>query len=114
VVPEQPPVNSFYVQMVEDIRTNETAMHYRINRPYRVLYFSDRPDTLLAIMDALSSRFYQIQILEHMRLESFTISEPFKTENDLFACIGILNVTTRTSRDLPAWPKINNVNVRRI
>jgi hypothetical protein len=113
-VPAQPPPNSFYVRMIDEDRETETRYHFRIDRAYQIVHVASRPDTVLANMDALGSAVYQSELIEHIRVNAFSVSQPAKTENGLFVIIGVLDTSVREARIQTQYPKINNVNVRRI
>lgn len=111
-VPLQPPANSFYVRALSDDRVTETRYHFRIDRAYQIVHVAQRPDTVLANMDALGSAVYQTELIGHIRINDFSLSTPAKTENGLFVIIGILDTSVREARIQKTYPKINNVGIR--
>lgn len=113
-VPAQPPANSFYVRLLDEDRETETRYHFRIDRVYQIVHIAQRPDTVLANMDALSTAIYQKELIGSIRINAFSISQPAKTENGLFAIIGLLDTSVRQARVQTNYPKINNVGVSRI
>ncbi|WP_054955047.1 hypothetical protein [Paenibacillus dakarensis] len=113
-VPAQPPVNSFYVRMIDEDRETETRYHYRVDRAYQIVHVDKRPDTVLANMDALSTAIYQSELIGHIRVNAFSISQPAKTDNGLFVIIGVLDTSVREARVQAQYPKINNVGIRKV
>lgn len=113
-VPEQPPADSFYIRVMDPDYNTETSYHYRIDRPYEIIHLAERPDTVLANMDRIGAALYQTQLIGHIRINSFSHSQPAKTENGLFVVIGVLLTSVREARIQPVYPKINNVTVRKI
>lgn len=111
-IPLQPPANSFYIRALDDDRETETRYHFRVDRPYQIVHITQRPDTVLADMDALGSAFYQTELIGAIRIDGFTVSQTFKTENGLYAKIGILETNVRESRIQKTYPKINYVGIR--
>ncbi|CAM2951592.1 hypothetical protein PASE110613_09110 [Paenibacillus sediminis] len=111
-IPAVPKANSFYVRFLSEERENETRYHYRIDREYQIVYFAQWPEQVMPKMDALGRALYQADSIDYIRIESFSFSQPVKTDNDLFVSIGILATSTRESRDQTAYPKINNVTVK--
>jgi len=114
VVPLKPEPGSFYVRMIDEDRTTETRYHYRVDRVYHLVHVTARPDTLLADMDMLGRAIYQDELIGHIRVNAFSVSQPALTDNGLYVIIGILDTSVRESRDQTVYPKINNVNVRRV
>lgn len=118
-VPKKPVTNSFVIRLVSGSAESETAAHIRKDRDFQIVYFATEAAEVLATMDALSDEFYQHNVipikdsLRYIRAESFSFSQPFETDNKLFACIGILTTTVRESRDQETYDKIMHVHVRR-
>lgn len=110
-VPLQPPDNSFYVRMVDEDRETETRYHYRVDRAYQIVHVAKRPDTVLANMDTLGAALYQTELVDHIRVNSFSVTQPVKTENGLFAIIGVLDTSVREPRTQVQYPKINKLTV---
>jgi hypothetical protein len=114
VVPLQPAAGSFYVRMIDEDRTTETRYHYRVDRVYQIVHVTVRPDMVLADMDALGRAIYQDELIGHIRVNAYSVSQPALTDNGLYAIIGILDTSVRESRDQTVYPKIDNVTVRRV
>lgn len=113
-IPEQPLPNSFYVRLLNEDRETETRYHFRIDRQYQIVHFTERPDTVLANMDTFGTSVYQSELIGHIRVNSFSTTQPMQTENDLYVIIGVLDTSVRQAREQTQYPKINHVNVRRI
>lgn len=113
-VPAQPPANSFYVRLLDEDRETETRYHFRIDRAYQIVHVAQRPDIVLANMDALSTAVYQTELIGDIRINAFSISQPAKTENGLFVIIGVLDTSVRQARIQPQYPKINSVGIRKV
>lgn len=114
LVPDKPVANSFYIRIVSEDRETETRYHYRVDRTYEVIHFAARPDTALSNMDKLGRAIYQTELIGHIRVGDFAISEPSETENELYVTIGVIETSVRESRDQVVWPKINNITVRKV
>lgn len=119
-VPRKPAPNTFVIRFLSDSRELETTKTYRIDREYQVIYIgTDAPDVLTQ-MDSLSKALYQTKLiplnddsLRYIRVESFSISQPFREETaDLYACIGVLSTEIREARDQATYDKIMHVYSR--
>jgi len=111
-IPLKPPANSFYVVVDDEDRVTETRYHFRIDRVYQIVHFAERPDTALANMSALGDAILQTELIKHIRVNDWSATQPFETEDaDLYAIIGVLDTSVRQSRIQKAYPKINNVNI---
>lgn len=117
-VPKKPTANLFVIRQQDERRTSETRFHFRIDREYQLVYYgTDAADTL-AKMDALSTALYKTELipikdsLRYLRVESFSISAPFRTDNELDAIIAVLAVTVREARDQETYDKIARVYTR--
>ena len=116
--PLKPEPKTFVVRVIDDGRTTETRYHTRVDRTYQIVYYSDKVADVLTKMDALSFAFMDALIVpvsgstRNIRVGTFSYSEPFETENDLFASIGVLTTEVREARTRPQWPLIGKVNVR--
>ena len=113
-VPAQPPANSFYVRLLDEDRETETRYHFRIDRAYQIVHLAQRPDTVLANMDTLSTAIYQTELIGDIRINAFSISQPAKTDNGLFVIIGVLDTSVRQARIQPVYPKINHVGITQV
>lgn len=118
-VPKHPSADTFVIRFQNDSRELETAGHYRIDREYQIVYIGASAPGVLSKMDALSKTLYQRKVipingsLRYIRVESFSFSQPFTTDNDLTACIGVLATEIREARDEPTYEKIMHVYERR-
>ncbi|MGF9711625.1 hypothetical protein [Paenibacillus naphthalenovorans] len=118
--PKKPVANTFVIRFQNDSRESETRFHYRTDREYQIVYFGADASDVLTKMDALSKALYQIQLipingsLRYIRIESFSFSQPFETDNKLFACIGVLSTQVREARDQQVYEKIMHVYTRYI
>lgn len=113
-VPEQPAPDTFVIRFLSEERTDETHYSYRINRDYQVLYFADRPEQALPVMDALADAIEAAQYVAatRTRLDSFGYSQPALTDNDKYVTIGLLRILTRQARPQPFFDKINHIHQR--
>lgn len=114
--PKKPSANLFVIRFLNDGRESETAAHFRIDREFQLIYYGSKSEDALTKMDALSKALYQRQVipingtLRYLRVKSFAYSQPFETENDLYACVGILAIERREARDTETYAKIMNVH----
>lgn len=117
-VPLKPAPNTFVIRYLGESREVETAAHYRIDREYDVVYLGATAADVLTQMDALGRALYQTKLipikdsLRYIRVESFSTSQPFETENDLFACIAVLQTEIREARDQAEYDLIQHVYAR--
>ncbi|WP_239613937.1 hypothetical protein [Cohnella mopanensis] len=114
IVPEKPPNDSFYVRLIGDGRETETLYHFRATREYQVVYYAEWPESVIAKMDALSTALYQTEVVTPgMRMNSFGYSQPVKMRNgEIYASVGVLEVSVREARNQTMWPKINHVGIK--
>ena len=116
--PLSPDPKTFVVRIIDAGRTTETRYHTRADRTYQIVYYSDKVADVLAKMDELSFAFMDVLVIpvsassRNIRVGAFSYSEPFETENDLLASIGILTTEVREARTQPQWPIIGKVNAR--
>jgi hypothetical protein len=119
-VPAQPTTNSLSIRFQGAGTETETAYHMARHREYQLVYFGNSNVDVLTKMDALDRRLNNDLVipikdsLRYMRIESFSLSQPFKTENGIDAMIGVLAVTVREARDQQQYEKIMNVYTRRL
>ncbi|NOU98482.1 hypothetical protein [Paenibacillus planticolens] len=114
--------NSFVTRFQNTISTTETAVSWRTEREYQIVYYGAKSADTLAAMDALSETFYTAKVIakdgdsRFIRVESFAYSAPFKAaDSDMYVCIGILRAVTREMRSMATYEsanKIMHVNVR--
>jgi hypothetical protein len=114
-VPSQPTANSLSIRFQIGNTETETAYHMARNREYQIVYFGASNIDVLAKMDALDRKLNNDLLipikdsLRYLRVESFSLTQPFKTENGIDAMIGVLSVTVREARDQQQYEKIMNV-----
>jgi hypothetical protein len=117
-VPSQPTANSLSIRFQGADTGTETAYHIARHREYQLVYFGTSNVDVLTKMDALDRKLNNDLVipikdsLRYMRVESFSLSQPFKTENGIDAIIGVLAVTVREARDQEQFEKIMNVYAR--
>lgn len=117
-VPAQPTANSLSIRLQSASTETETAYHMARQREYQFVYFGTSNVDVITKMDALDRKLNNDLLipikdsLRYMRVESFSLSQPFKTENGVDAIIGVLSVTVREARDQQQYEKIMNVYAR--
>lgn len=96
----------------------ETAYHYRRDLRFQIVYFGANELDCLAKMQALETNFNNDQLIpikgsaRYLRLEPFSMSEPFKTSTTgVYAIIGTLEAKLREARPQPVSEPINNVGI---
>ena len=119
-VPEQPIPSTLVIRFQRDNREVETGFGIIANREYQLIYFGERAPDVLTKMDGLSRKFLYgrtvIPIkdsLRYIRVVGFNFGQIFKTEqNNIEACIGVLQTEVREARDQQTYDKIMNVYAR--
>jgi hypothetical protein len=117
-VPPQPTANSLSIRFQGADTGTETAFHMARHREYQLVYFGTSNIDVLTKMDALDRKLNNDLVIpikdstRYLRVESFSLSQPFKTENGIDAIIGVLAVTVREARDQEQFEKIMNVYAR--
>lgn len=119
-VPEKPTPNTLVIRFQNDNREVETAFHVVAEREYQIICYGDKAPEVLTKMDGLSRKFLYgrtiIPIknsLRYIRVAGFSFGRIFKTEQDnLEACIGVLNTEIREARDQQTYDKIMQVSAR--
>jgi hypothetical protein len=114
-IPLQPTARSLSIRFQNGGTETETLYHMARNREYQIVYFGASNIDVLAKMDALDRKLNNDLLipikdsLRYLRVESFSLSQPFKTENSIDAMIGVLSVTVREARDQAQYEKIMNI-----
>jgi hypothetical protein len=114
-IPSQPTARSLSIRFQNGGAETETAYHMARNREYQIVYFGSSNIDVLAKMDALDRKLNNDLLipikdsLRYLRVESFSLSQPFVTESGINAMIGVLSVTVREARDQQQYEKIMNV-----
>jgi hypothetical protein len=117
LVPKKPASNSFVIRVIGESPESETAYHVRKDRDYQIIYFHEEAESVLNVMGQLSDAIFQRNVipikdsLRYIRAESFSFSQPFETENELIACIGIMQTRVREAPAQETAPLINEINV---
>jgi hypothetical protein len=117
-VPPQPTANSLSIRLQGADTSTETAYHMARHREYQLVYFGTSNVDVITKMDALDRKLNNDLLIpikdstRYLRVESFSLSQPFKTENGIDAIIGVLAVTVREARDQQQYEKIMNVYAR--
>lgn len=117
-VPAQPTANSLSIRLQSADTETETLYHMARHREYQFVYFGASNVDVITKMDELDRKLNNDLLipikdsLRYMRVESFSLSQPFKTENGIDAIIGVLSVTVREARDQEQFEKIMNVYAR--
>jgi hypothetical protein len=117
-VPTEPTANSLSIRFQGADTSTETAYHMAQRREYQLVYFGASNIDVLTKMDELDRKLNNDLVIpikdstRYLRVESFSLSQPFKTENGVDAIIGVLAVTVREARDQQEYEKIMNVSAR--
>jgi hypothetical protein len=119
-VPEQPVPSTLVIRFQRDNREIETGFGVVANREYQLIYFGERAPDVLTKMDGLSRKFlYGRTVIpiknspRYIRVVGFNFGQIFKTEqNNIEACIGVLQTEVREARDQQTYDKIMNVYAR--
>jgi len=114
--PLKPASDTFIVQLMGDNRSTETGYHTRVERMYQIVYVNSSLPEVLAKMDALSYAAMDGTLIpinassRFIRVGAFSYSQPFETENDLYAVIGIMQTEIREVRTRDNAPLIGVVD----
>jgi hypothetical protein len=118
-VPTAPKANTFVVRVLHDQRSTETLSSMLVERDYQIVYFGSDTIDVLTKMDDLSRKVMNGTImipitgsLRYIRVEGFNFSQPFKTEGNVDACLGVLQTQVREARDQATFEKIMKVGVQ--
>ncbi|MGG4142965.1 hypothetical protein ABEW34_07515 [Paenibacillus algorifonticola] len=118
VVPRQPYSGLFVIRLINDGRATETYQHYRADRDYQIIYFGAQIADVLTKMDVLSSVLYDRNLIpinassRYLRVGAFSFAQPFETDGDLFASIGVLRAQVRERRTQTDVPLIGEVRTK--
>jgi hypothetical protein len=88
-VPAQSTTNSLSIRLQGANTETETAYHMARHREYQLVYFGASNVDVITKMDALDRKLNNDLLipikdsLRYMRVESFSLSQPFKTETVL-------------------------------
>jgi hypothetical protein len=117
-VPAELTTNSLLIRLQSANTETETAYHMARHREYQIVYFDESNVDVITKMDELDRKLSNDLVipikdsLRYMRVESFSLSQPFQTENGIDAIIGVLAVTVREARNQEQYEKIMNVYTR--
>jgi hypothetical protein len=117
-VSAQPTANSLSIRFQGANTETETLYHMARHREYQIVYFGTSNVDVITKMDALDRKLNNDLVipikdsLRYMRIESFSLSQPFVTESGINAMIGVLAITVREARDQQQYEKIMNVYAR--
>lgn len=118
-MPAKPAPGTYGIRLFNTAATDETAYHYRVDRTFQIIYFGASPTDVLQKIDALGDALYGVRVLpidkdsnRYLRIGSFSYTQLFQTENDLYARIGVLDCTVRKARTQPEYQKIMHIYAR--
>jgi hypothetical protein len=117
-VPVEPEANTLVVRYLTGTNETETGYHYRLDRDYQVIYFAQNEFACLQKFEQLERHINNVIAIplkdsdRYLRLESFSFSQPFKTESGkVSAILGVLSVNLREPRNVQDYSdKIENVH----
>ena len=104
------------IGLQNDNRTNETPFSFRVERVYQLTYYGASLEEMLTTMDSLSQASYQTlnipiqSSLRHMRVKSFSISQPALQDGGLYGCTAVMATEVREAREQEAVQKIAAVH----
>lgn len=117
-VPAELTTDSLSIRLQSADTETETLYHMARHREYQLVYFGASNVDVLTKMDALDRKLNNDLVIpikdssRYLRVESFSLSQPFVTESGINAIIGVLAVTVREARDQQQYEKIMNVYAR--
>lgn len=119
-IPKNPTPNTFVVRFQNDSRSLETGFGIIAQREYQLICFEERAPDILTKMDGLSRKLlYKRTVipikdsLRYIRIAGFGFGQIFTTEqNNIEACIGVLQTEVREARDQETFNKVMNVYAR--
>ncbi len=98
---------------------SETGYHYRIDRLYQIIYLGKNALDCVEKMGKVERLFNNEMVIplknvegRYLRIDSFSLSRPFKTESGVYAIIGMLSAHFREARSQSIYPKIGKVETR--
>lgn len=107
------------IQLQSSGNNLETGLHYRLERRFQIVYFGEKEIDCITNMNLLEQQLNNDMVVplrgateetRYLRIGSFSLSQPFKTEGGVFAIVGVLNATVREKRPQIQYDKINSVN----
>lgn len=118
VMPKKHAAGNVVITMPRSRKETETAYHYRSNKTYQIVLFASSEINVLDSAEQVAEAFSQTDYIAQsdteriIRIESFSLSEPFETETQgVFAIIGMLEAVTRTARTFDVVPLIEDVEM---
>lgn len=128
-VPEKPNTGDIAVRFENTTTQQETAISYVDIRDWQIIVFGDKEvdkpadPELLSKMDTIKRATVGAMrqviplsdgSLRYLRIavNGFSYSAPVKTEDDRWACVGMLRTEVRRARDIETYDKIMQSGVR--
>lgn len=107
----------FLVQLKQEIRKHETRAHSLVERQYLITCYDETIEQVMIAMDELSRYLMNERIelpvrdstKQHVRIDSFSITSTYKTQNEQFACEGLVLTQARELRQTEKAEKIKQV-----
>lgn len=115
-IPIDPKPNTIVVRYLLTDNESETGYHYRLDRHFQIVYYAQNDFACLQKYEQLERIINDKLAIQlkgsdrYLRLDSFSFSQPFKTEGGQTAIIGILQAHVREPRTQPTALKIQQVN----
>ena len=110
--------NTIRIKFIKGDSKVETAQHNHLTRLYEITYFGEDELDCAEKMNQLQRAFldaYKVIIKDsddrYMTIDSFAISQTFKTQGNMFGVIGMLDVSTREMKEQPTYELINHIHV---
>lgn len=110
--------NTIRIKFVRGDSKVETAQHNHLTRLYQITYYGEDElhcaEKLNQLQRALLDA-YKVVLKDsdnkYMTINSFSLTEPFRTEGNMFGIIGMLDVSTREMKEQPTYELINHIHI---
>ena len=110
--------NTIRIKFIKGDSKVETAQHNHLTRLYEITYYGEDELDCAEKMNQLQRAFldaYKVVIKDsddrYVTINSFAISQPFKTQGNMFWVIGMLDVSSREMKEQPTYELINHVHI---
>ena len=115
-LPAQYKSGELSIRFIGDDTTSETGYHFRLDRDYQFVYFGANEFECISKASALQRKLNSTHVIKlkdsdrFLRIGSFSLSQPFKTENTaVFGIIGVLQAQINEARHFEQVPKMAEV-----
>ena len=116
-MPSQYVAGEVAIDFTGDRSDTETALHYRVDTTYQIVYFGESRIDCVDKMDAIKRKLRDTASIQlgtkigKLTDNPISVSQPFKTESGVYGIIGMLEVESRELKTQVSSMKIAEVSV---